>query len=82
MEKNITRGSFFTFIALCDKIKNLEAYIPSVESFNSLTEFLISISKYNSLNIGCFKRASLAYAAQLPDTLCPPEAPFDRLRSH
>ena len=29
-----------------------------------------------------YKRASLAYAAQLADTLCPPEAPFGRLGSH
>ena len=26
--------------------------------------------------------ASLAYAARLADTLCPPEAPFGRLGSH
>ena len=28
------------------------------------------------------KRASLACAARLADTLCPPEAPFGRLWSH
>ena len=28
------------------------------------------------------KRASLACAARLADTLCPPEAPFGRLGSH
>ena len=28
------------------------------------------------------KRASLACAARLADTSCPPEAPFGRLRSH
>ena len=29
-----------------------------------------------------YKRASLACAARLADTLCPPEAPFGRLGSH
>ena len=29
-----------------------------------------------------YKRASLAWAARLTDTLCPPEAPFERLGSH
>ena len=29
-----------------------------------------------------YKRASLACAARLGDTLCPPEAPFGRLGSH
>ena len=29
--------------------------------------------------IHIYKRASLAYAARLADTLCPPEAPFGRL---
>ena len=30
----------------------------------------------------CYKRASLACAARLADTSCPPEAPFGRLGSH
>ena len=29
-----------------------------------------------------YKRASLACAVRLADTLCPPEAPFGRLGSH
>ena len=33
-------------------------------------------------DIYIYKRASLACAARLADTLCPPEAPFDRLGSH
>ena len=38
----------------------------------------------NSLILQVFndKRASLACAARLTDTLCPPEAPFGRLGSH
>ena len=33
-------------------------------------------------DIYTYKRASLACAARLADTLCPPEAPFGRLGSH
>ena len=35
-----------------------------------------------SFQIIAYKRASLACAARLAYTLCPPEAPFGRLRSH
>ena len=33
------------------------------------------------LESNIYKRGSLACAARLSDTLCPPEAPFGRLRS-
>ena len=43
---------------------------PAVSSINSL-----------QIDIYIYKRASLACAAQLADTLCPPEAPYGRLGS-
>ena len=42
----------------------------------------ISNNFINSFIVSCYnwnKRASLACAARLADTLCPPEAPFGRL---
>ena len=43
----------------------------------------LAVSSINSLqiyiDIYIYKRASLACAARLADTLCPPEAPFGRL---
>ena len=37
---------------------------------------------YICIYVYIYKRASLACAARLADTLCPPEAPFGRLGSH
>ena len=42
--------------------------------------FIINmVHYYNIFDIKCYKRASLACAARLADTSCPPEAPFGRL---
>ena len=48
-------------------------------SNNIIAEMSINTLTCNFLNN---KRASLACAARLADTLCPPEAPFGRLESH
>ena len=44
--------------------------------------YLILTIKTRLMCIYIYKRASLACAARLADTSCPPEAPFGRLRSH
>ena len=43
---------------------------------------ILIIGKNNTIQFYRNKRASLACAARLADTSCPPEAPFGRLRSH
>ena len=41
-----------------------------------------TILYHKFLRLLAYKRGSLACAARLADTLCPPEAPFGRLGSH
>ena len=44
---------------------------------------ILKIDKFGDCSCDIdYKRASLACAARLADTLCPPEAPFGRLGSH
>ena len=45
-----------------------------------VTDICIYINRVLIVRLYVYKRASLACAARLADTLCPPEAPFGRLK--
>ena len=60
--------------AIAKRLPHAKNQLSAPGSF--FNQFITDIYKY------IYKRASLACAARLADTWCPPEAPFGRLGSH
>ena len=66
--------------AIAKRLPHAKNQLSTPGSF--FNQFVTEIYIYTHIYIYIYKRASLACAARLADTLCPPEAPFGRLGSH